>query len=134
VCDREQHLAGAGARDVERERRQGVCKFDLGCIWVHVRVRRGSGEDGLGDFIAFVGCVGDLEMNARVCAVGRGKRPSEVASLFCRAMYRAVDIPVSYTTTRSRTSMSLPNTLQGLPARTSMADSLGPSTLTFVAL
>ena len=132
VCDREQHLARAGARDVERERRQGVCEFDSRCIWVHVRVHRGPGEDGLGDFVALAGCVGNLEVNARVCAVGGGKRPSEIASLFCRTMYWAADIPVSYTTTRSRTLMSLPNTLQGFPARTRLADSLGPSTLTFV--
>jgi hypothetical protein len=30
--------------------------------------------------------------------------------------------------------MSLPNTLQGVPARTSVADSLGPSAFTFMAL
>jgi hypothetical protein len=82
VCDCEQYLARAGARDVERERRQGVRKFDLGCIWVHVRVHRGPREDGLRDFVAFTGCVGDLEVNARVCAVGRGKRPSEGAYSF----------------------------------------------------
>ena len=87
VCDREQHLACANARDVEREWCQGVCKFDLRCIWVHVRVRRGSREDGLGDFVTFAGCVGDLEVNARAFAVGREKRPSEVTSyiLSCHA-------------------------------------------------
>ena len=72
VRDREQYLAGAGTRDVERERRQGVRKLDLRSIWVHVRVRCGSREDGIGDFVALAGCVGNLEMNARVCANGQG--------------------------------------------------------------
>ena len=81
VCDCEQYLAGAGARNIERERRLGVRKFDLGCIWVHVRVRRGSREDRIGDFVAITGCVSNLEMNACVCAMVRGRRPSEVASL-----------------------------------------------------
>lgn len=44
--------------------------MDLRCIWEHIRVRRGSWEDGLGDFIASVGGIGDLEVNAGVCAVG----------------------------------------------------------------
>ena len=66
VCGREQYLPGAGARNIERERRLGVRKFDLGCIWVHVRVRRGSREDRIGDFVAIIGCVSDLEMYARV--------------------------------------------------------------------
>ena len=71
VCGREQHLAGAAARDVERERRQGVCKSDLGRIWVHVRIRCGSQEDRIGDFVAFAGRVCDLKMNARICGVCR---------------------------------------------------------------
>ena len=130
IGDRKQYLARAGARDVERERRQGVRKFDLRCIWVHARVGRGPREDRLRDFVAFAGCVGDLEVNSRLCAVGRGKATIR-SCIFI--LCRAVDIPVSYTTTRSRTLMSLPYTLQGLPARTRLADSLGPSTLTLVA-
>ena len=133
VRGREEHLARAAAGDVEGEGRGGVRKFDLRCVWEHCRVRRGSREDRLGDFVARVGRVGNLEMDARFCAMG-GREPVRSCMLLYGPMCQAADVPVSYTTARSRTLMSLPNTLQGVPARTSLADSLGPSTSMLVAV
>jgi len=102
-------------------------KFCLGCGAELPR------EAAKKDFVARAGRVGYLEMNAcfwgvSVCS-GAGGVSEGVMLAPCGA-----DVPVSYTTVRSRTLMSLPKTLQGAPARTSLAVNVGPSTFTLVAL
>jgi hypothetical protein len=52
----------------------------LRCVWEHCRVRRGSREDRLGDFVARVGRVGNLEMDARFYAMG-GREPVRTRQL-----------------------------------------------------
>jgi hypothetical protein len=63
----------------------------------------------------------------RICQKDANQKDASVAR------FSAV-VPVSYTTVKSRTLMSLPKTWQGAPARTSLAVSVGPSTFTLVAL
>jgi hypothetical protein len=129
---REEHLARARARDVEREGRVRVRELDLRRRWRRVGVGRGLREDRVGDLVARARRVGYLEVDACFCKVGEGWNRVTLLR-FAHACANAV-APVSYTTVRSRTSMSFPNTLQGVPARTSLAVSVEPSTFMAVAL
>jgi hypothetical protein len=61
---REEYVVRARARNVKREWGGAVRESDLCLVWTRSWVRRWTREDGLGDFVARVGRVRYLEMDA----------------------------------------------------------------------
>jgi len=119
----EEHFVRFCSDDREGEGLGGVLEFDFMRLG---RLPRWAGDNRVGDFIAFHGRVGDLDVNSSVWP--RDRQYMRVSSAGGRI------VPVSYATSSFNCWMSVPNTLQALPARERSAVKVDPEFLTFVAL